>query len=286
MAVMILTGLVPTALPPPQESESTELLAKAADYYGRYRVRASGISIDEQYTLAQLVPGRTVMPVRFTSDLVLLNTADRLLALRDAYKVDNVPVRPATPRILELLSQPTSEKWQRAQAYAEEQQFRFLFDLIVALNDPTVALQFISREMQPKCTFTLEKREKLDGVAVTRVAFKETRTPGEKLALGTPHNADASGRFWIDPASGAILKTQLWATSTHESVVVTVTYAKDVTLDLWLPKKMTETYQWKESEGVLTNRTSRGYDERMSFQGDATYGAVRYTPVDLSKMTR
>jgi|SRR5687768_13061553 len=283
---MIVSGLVLTISAAPQGSELTEVLARAADYHARYRVRVSGTSIDEQYTLAQIVPGRTVVPVRFSSDVVLLNTADRLLALRDPYKVDNVPLRPHTPRIVELLPQPTAEKWQRAQAYAEEQQFRFLFDLIVALNDPTVALQFIAQAMQPKCTFTLQKRETLEGLAVTRVGFKETRTPGEKLALGTPHNADASGRFWIDPVSGAILKTELWATSTHESVVVTVTYAKDATLDLWVPRKMTETYQWKESEGVLTNRTSRGYDERMSFQGDATYGAVRYTPVDLAKMFR
>ena len=269
-----------------QGPELAEVLARAADYHARYRVRVSGASLDEHYTLAQLLPGKTVMPVRFTSDVVLLNTADRLVALRDPYKVDDVPLRQQTPRILDLLSQPTTEKWQRAQAYTEEQQFRFLFDLIVALNDHTVALQFISREMQPKCTFTFEKRETLEGVAVLRVGFKETRMPGAKLTLGTRHNADASGRFWIDPASGAILRTELWATSTQESAVVNVTFAKEPSLDLWLPKKTSETYQWKENDGILTNRNAGGYDERMSFQGAASYGSVRYRPVDLSKMTR
>ena len=285
-AVVAIVGLTLTMPGASQQSELTNVLAKAADYHEDYRVRVSGTSLDESYTLAQLMPGRTVMPVRFMSDLVLLNVGGRILALRDPYSVDDVSLRPRTPRILDLLVNPTTERWERAQAYAEEQQFRFLFDLIVALNDPTVALQFISREMQPKCTFKLEKRESIDGIPVIRVGFKETRTPGEKLLLGTPNNADASGRFWIDPATGAILKTELWATSRQESVVVNVTYAKDPALDLWVPRKMNETYQWKEGDGVLTNRNAGGYDERMSFQGAASYGAVRHTRVDLSKMPR
>ena len=285
-ALVVIVGLTFTASGASPQSDLRDVLAKAAEYHADYRVRVSGTSLDEHYTLAQLMPGRTVMPVRFKSDLVLLNVGGRILALRDPYSVDDVSLRPRTLRILDLLVNPTSETWARAQSYAEEQQFRFLFDLIVTLSDPAVALQFISGEMQTKCTFKLEKRESIDGFPVIRVGFKETRTPGGKQLLGTPGNAEASGRFWIDPTTGGILKTELWATSNLESVVINVTYAKDMALDLWLPTKMSQAYQWKEGDAVLTNRNAGGYDERMSFQGAASYGAVRHTRVDLLKMSR
>ena len=47
-AAMIVSGLVLTISAAPQGSELTEVLARAADYHARYRVRVSGTSIDEQ----------------------------------------------------------------------------------------------------------------------------------------------------------------------------------------------------------------------------------------------
>ena len=269
-----------------QELPLTDLLARAAEYHASYRARVSGASVEEHYSLTRVVAGRMETPIRFVSDVVLLNVNGRITGLRDPFTVDNVRLRERESRIVNLLTEPTLEGWKRAQAYAAEQNFRFLFDLILQLNDPAIALQFISSEMQPKMTFKIEKQEKLDGVPVVRIGFKENAEVGKGAVLGTGGNAVAAGRLWIDPATGAVLKTELWANSPNESVTNTVVYAKGKELDLWLPSKMTENYSWKEMDDVASNRSVGAYGQRLTFQTNVIYSNPRHSPVDLTRVRR
>lgn len=269
-----------------EDAPLADVLARAADYHATYAARVSGATVEEHYSLTQLVAGRMQTPIRFASDVVLLNVNGRVLGLRDPFAVDNVRLREREARIINLLAAPTLESWNRAQKHAAEQNFRFLFDLILTLNDPSIALQFVSRDMQPKMTFKLEKSEKMNGVAVTRIGFKETGDKETRFALGTRGNATAAGRLWIETATGVVLKTELWANSATEAVVNTVTYTKHAELDLWLPSKMVETYQWKEVDDVASNRSVGAYGERLFFQMSATYSNPRHTPIDLSKIRR
>lgn len=291
MRVVTVWALVAATLllPKPavaQDPALPDLLARAADYHDSYKVRVSGATVEEHYSLTRLIAGRMETPVRFASDVVLLNVNGRVIGLRDPFSVDNVRLREREARIVNLLAEPTLEGWRRAQGYAAEQNFRFLFDLILTLNDPSLALQFISRDMQPKITYKVEKQEKLNGIAVTRIGFKENGDGTKPFVLGTKGNAAAAGRVWIDNATGAVLKTELWATSPNESVVNTVIYAKAAELDLWLPSKMTETYSWKEMDDVASNRSVGAYGQRLSFQTSASYSNPRHTPVDLAKIRR
>ena len=269
-----------------QELPLTDLLARAAEYHASYRTRVSGASVEEHYSLTRVVAGRMETPIRFVSDVVLLNVNGRITGLRDPFTVDNTRLREREARIVNTLTQPTLEGWKRAQAYAAEQNFRFLFDLILQMNDPAIALQFISSEMQPKMTFKIEKQEKLDGVPVVRIGFKENAESGKGAVLGTRGNAIAAGRLWIDPATGAVLKTELWANSPNESVTNTVLYAKGKELDLWLPSKMTENYSWKEMDDVASNRSVGAYGQRLTFQTNVIYSNPRHSPVDLTKVRR
>ena len=286
VGVLMSAALVLAKPASAQDPALADLLARAADYHAGYAVRVSGATVDENYSLTRLVAGRMETPIRFASDVVLVNVNGRVMGLRDLFSVDNVRLREREARIVNLLTAPTLESWNRAQAHAAEQNFRFLFDLILQLNDPSIALHFISRDMQPKVTFKIEKQEKLNGIAVTRIGFKENGDGTKPFVLGTKGNAAAAGRFWIENATGAILKTELWATSSNESVVNTVVYAKAAELDLWLPSKMTETYSWKEMDDVASNRGVGAYGQRLSFQTSANYSNPRYSPVDLAKIRR
>ena len=286
-AMVATTALIVATIPVrAQNLALEELLARAADYHASYVSRVSGVTLEERYGLIQLIAGRMQTPVRFASDVVLVNVNGRLIGLRDPFAVDNVPLRERTPRITALLAEPTTQSWDRAQAHAREQDFRFLSDLILTLNDPALALQFISRDVQPKLTLKIERQETMNGIPVMRVGFSEIAGADTKFLLGTRGNASAAGRLWIDPLTGAVHKTELRATSATESVVVTVSYARDTALDLWLPQKMNETYQWKELNDVASNRNVGAYGARLFFQADASYTNARYTPVDLSRMRR
>ena len=283
-AFLLVTGVSSPAMG--QELPLADVLARAAEYHATYRARVSGASVEENYSLTRVVGGRMETPIRFVSDVVLLNVNGRITGLRDPFTVDNVRLRERESRIVNILTDPTLEGWKRAQAYAAEQNFRFLFELILQLNDPAIALQFVSSDMQPKVTFKIEKQEKLDGVPVVRIGFKENAEGGKGAVLGTRGGAVAAGRLWIDPATGAVLKTELWANSANESVTNTVVYAKGKELDLWLPSKMTENYSWKEMDDVASNRSVGAYGQRLTFQTNAIYSNPRHSPVDLTKVRR
>jgi hypothetical protein len=286
-ATTLVTGALLFAAPVQAQRPALEdLLSLVAAYHESYASRVSGVTLEENYGLIQVVLERMQTPVRFNSDVVLLNVNGRILGLRDPYAVDNVPLRERTPRITNLLREPTVAAWNQAQKYPAEQHFRFISDLVLACNDPTLALQFIAPEMQARSTFKLEKQETLNGVAVARIGFSEVGNRDTRYTLRTRGNASAAGRLWIDVSTGAVLKSELRVTSSTESVVVNVSYAKDAALDLWLPQKMDERYQWKELDDVRSNRDVGGYGARLFFQSNAYYTNVRYTPVDLNRMLR
>lgn len=272
--------------PVDQKVALADLLARAADYHESFGPRTSGVNLDEHYTFIQVTAGRMHTPMHFRSDVVILNLHGHVISLRDPYLLDNVAVRERRPRIVEILREPSPASWDRAQKYAAESHFRFVSDVVLALNDPMLALQFISRAMQPRLTYKFEGMKKLDGQEVASIGFKETGGRDATFTLGTRGNAAASGRFLVDPVSGAIRKTELWANSATEAVVSTVTYARTADLDLWLPQKMTQTFEWKELDDVHSNRNVGAYGARLFFQANATYENPTLSAIDLSRMRR
>ena len=260
---VLLCAAAFSAAPGAQKPALADLLARAAEYHASFTARASGVTLDEHYIFIQVVAGRMQTPVHFLSDVVLLNVNGRMIGLRDPYALDNVPLRERKPRIVELLREPTLSSWDRAQKHAAESHFRFISEIVLALNDPAVALRFISREMQPTLTWKFEGMKKVDGVEVASLGFKETGTRETRYSLGTLGNAAASGRFFIDPSSGSVRKTELWVNSDTEAVVTTVTYAEYKPLDLWLPQKMMQNFEWKELHDVKSNRDVGAYGARL-----------------------
>jgi hypothetical protein len=218
--------------------------------------------------------------------VTLVNLSGRLLGMRDPFAVDNVALRDQTPRIAAVLAEPTLDAWSKAQDFQHHSDFRFISELILQLNDPMLALQFIAADAQPRFTYKLEGQKKMNGVQVASVGFKENGGRDTRFTLKTRGNASASGRFWIEAATGTIHKTELWVDSETESVRITVTYAADPALGMWLPEKMVETYDWKEMADVASNRNIGPYGARQFFQANAIYSRARHSPIDLTKIRR
>lgn len=258
-----------------------DLLRAAAAYQAAYAKRVSGTTLEEHYKLIPVHAGRMGTPLNFTSDVVLLNLNGRVIALRDPFLLDNVPLRERTPRITALLVKPSLESWEKAQAYAAEQHFRFMSDLIIRFSEPTVALQFLDTGTQSRVTWKVEGQKKIDGVVVTSLGFKETGDRKTRFILGTRGNGAASGRFLIDPATGAVHKSELWVNSGTEAIVVNVTYTQNAALGLLLPEKTSETYDWREVDDVASGRGVGAYGGRLFFQAAGSYSNARHTPVEL-----
>lgn len=283
-AALLVSVLLSTPRAAQKDPPVGDVLRAVSDYLAAYAPRISGVTLDEDYTLLDVSGGRVLLTRRIASDLVLLNLDGTIQGLRDPYAVDANPLRPRTPRITALLAKPSAAAWESAQAHAVEFARYFEDTLVLRLNDPTLALRFLAPAAQARVAVKVDGRKKIGGVETVVLKFQETKTRPPAYLLDTPGKAVASGKAWVDPASGRIHRTELSMQSDSESAHIIVDYARDAALDLWLPSFMTDTYESTERVGPgMTNMGSGSSGiSRRSLDCRATYANPRLTPIDLS----
>jgi hypothetical protein len=277
--VLVIASPVSAQKDPPV----ADVLSAVSQYLAAYAPRISGVSLEEQYTMLDVSGGRVGLTRRITSDVILLNLAGRVVGLRDPFAVDDNSLRERTPRITTLLAKPSEAAWARAQAFAGESARYFQDELILRLNDPTLTLQFLLPEHQARVTYKVDGRKKIGSVETVVLKFQETKAKPPAYILETPGTAIASGKFWVDPATGRIHRTELSMSSESESAHVIVDYAHHAELDLWLPSSMTGTYEATERVGTGMSNMGAGTPgiARRSFDCRAAYANARLTPIDL-----
>lgn len=271
-----------------QDPAATELLAKVNEYLTAHIPKASGVSLDERYTLGQVSGGGSSAPLRIGSEIVFVNVNGRLYSFRDVATVDGARTRdPKVSRLIPLLAQPTQASWNEAQIVAQQSFKYFGSELVVLLHDPALALHFVQPPQQAKFTYKIDGRKKINNVEAAALRFDEIRGDANtKYLMGTRGNGASSGRLWIDPATGAIHQTEYWLDSETEGVRVNITYAMNSQVNMLLPSKMAANYDMRPASANRINRGEGGYGARMTYQINADYSNARYTPVDLTKMTR
>jgi len=282
VAIAVATSVGAQQAPAPALAD---LLRLGASYAATYATKMSGVTLEEQLLLVDVSGRIMTAPQRITSDVVLLRiSADGdVVGVRDAFAIDNRALRPRQPRIVNTLAEPTLANWEKVQAYARENAILLVANVVLWFSDPTLALRFIAESNQRRITYKLEGTKRVNGVQVQGVAFKETEVPNRTYLLETPGNPLASGRIWMDPATGAIHMTELWVQSTEDTARIQVTYAADAKLGLLLPRDATHTFENKEpgSGGTIGTMSSK-----MTIEGTARYTNPRYTPLDLGRIVR
>lgn len=273
-----------------------QVLARAADYHTAYTTKISGVSLEEQTRLMDVSGGLTRGIVRISADVVFANVAGQVAALRDTWAIDTRPTRERTPRILQMLGAPATpsmQDWLIARAFPGEQKVYFQLDIVIKCNEPTSALQFIAAASQRGLRYRLDGRKTMNGVGVVGVRFEEPQARDRTYLLGTRGNARATGRFWIDPATGAIHQTELWVESRaertySESATVSVKYAPHATLGLLLPTEMNDSYEEFDGSGQAGDSVDpqSRIGGRRSVQSHASYTNATFAAIDLTKLRR
>jgi hypothetical protein len=95
---------------------------------------------------------------------------------------------------------------------------------------------------------------------VWAIAFAETGS-GTMIRTAQRKDQPAHGRFWIEPASGRVLMTELMVEDRSVSATITVSFQSEPLLGLLVPVAMRERYEGKRS--------------RSQVDGSATYGRFR-----------
>ena len=270
-----------------QDSALVDALGRTADYVSTYRPKVSGVMLEEFFMLTEIAGSKMRVPRRISSDIVLLNITERLASVRDIYAIDTKPTRERQPRIFGLLKEPTMAAWERVKEISQENAYHFGAEVVLWYSDPVLALRFIEGEHQPRFTYRLEGKKKVNDVQVIGVGFKEVQKPQFTYLLGLPGNPTGSGRIWIDPATGAIHQTELWIQSESDSVRVQVTFAPDANVGgLPLPRQAGHSFETREGPMGTSNMGRGALGRKLAFEANARYSNTRYTPIDLGKITK
>jgi hypothetical protein len=226
-----------------QRQPPDALLAKAATYLRDYETAFSVVVSEERYTQTvystfnQTRRGRRVL----VSDVVQTRIgAAEWVAFRDVFDVDGAPVRDRDARLQRLFVEGVGDPVTQARSILTESARYNIGAVDRNINVPTMALTYLRESNQWRSTLTTAGREKIEGVNTQIVAFSETATP--TVVRAGASDLPARGRFWIDPESGRVVKSEIWIPGPPSSGKITVTYGPVPNLSVWAPLQMKEEY--------------------------------------------
>jgi hypothetical protein len=243
------------ASPKPEEPTLKTVLGRAAAYSTDYHQRFKVLVAEEHY-LQRVGPERTpAEPPRkgldrernLKSDYILVPDfagANTWLGVRDVLEIDGEPVTSDRARLRDLLEDTSRPLASRLRALSDQQARYNIGDLYRTINVPTLPLVFLLPDRQPRFRFKHTGETTYRDTPVWIVSYEEKDRP---TIIKTPEGADvtSSGSFWIDPVTGAVLRTELRAGQTpgrplHSLILVG--YAYNSRFEMLLPDDMNELY--------------------------------------------
>jgi hypothetical protein len=194
---------------------------------------AAGVTTAEQRTLR--------------SDFMLLRGEPgetAWLSFRDIFEVDGSAVTGERGRLELWLRGSRASFASRARALAFDQARYNIGDVVRTINVPLLPLEFLVPANQDRLRFRMRGRDTLLATEVAVVTFEERRKP---TLIRTPDGGDvpANGTFWIEPATGRVLKTELKTGEKDRRQIrtsIVVSYERNDRLDMLVPSVMEETY--------------------------------------------
>lgn len=247
VALVIGTSAVAAQQPPALDA----VLARAGTHVGRYAEVMSHLVAEERY-VQDLVPEQprvttynygAVQQVpsgaqhrELRSEMALMKTGPGPLwsMYRDVFEVDRRRVRERDNRLTRTILQPAGSAREQADRIAQEGARFNLGGVVRWMNEPGLPLLFLLPAVQPGCVFTLEGK---DG-DVWIVRFEERARP--TLLRHNSENNPASGRFWIKPATGEIMRAELIVSPSGLKGTFGTTFRHDNRYGIAMPLEMRE----------------------------------------------
>lgn len=239
-----------------EETSRGDLFGRLDRYLRAYERQLASVVAEEHYeqwTEGRAAPDAAGDPAAaayrtLTSDFGFLRLPGRpeWLGLRDTFLVDGRPVRPRDARLERLLADGSPAALDRLRHDIVEQNARYnIGDVIRTINVPMLALDLLGSRHRSGFRVRQRGKTQIDGRAVQIVEFDERERP---TAVRSPQGNDrpAHGTAWIDPAAGAVLRTELRLGDERRSDALVATFAvryqHDPDVDLLVPVEMRERY--------------------------------------------
>lgn len=276
-----------------QDRAVSPLLDKAAIYVSGFERQLAGVVAEETYLQSAGVRRE------LKSDLLLVPVASyaRYVQFRDVFEVDGRTVRDREDRLTRLFQDSSPSASAQLQAIAEESARYNIGAIQRTVNVPTLALVFLRAENQQAGTFTLTNRTKPELTSLgpyeldvpktewadfsvvpagTRVlAFKEAKHD-TLIRRSLNRDAPSEERFWVEPATGSVLMTELTVDDGTVTAVIDVRYRPASSVGgAMMPSEMRERYtnNLRSSSPDILGRAT--YDHFRRFQVTTSTGDVK-----------
>lgn len=244
-ALSLIVGLTTASAAPPQQPATADVLAKAASYLASYEKAFSVVVAEESYlqTVISHIGANKIRTLR--SDVLQTSVGqDDWVAFRDVFEVNGEKVRDRDSRLQKLFLAAPAEAISQSRRIAEESARYNIGALQRNINVPTMALTFLREKNQPRSEFKDAGRQKIDGVDAVMLTFTEKARP--TIVRSGTRSLPATGRFWIDPESGRVMKSEVVIPGAGAPAKITVTYGPVPKMSIWAPVVMTEVYDASE----------------------------------------
>lgn len=255
LALCLALSATGTTAARPGEPSLKTVLSRAAAYSTEYHQRFKVLVAEEHYVQragperSPLDPPRQGLDRERTlkSDYILVPDfagTNTWLGVREVLEVDGEPATTDRAQVRELLEDTSRPIASRLRALSDQQAKYNLGDLYRTINVPTLPLVFLLPDRQPRFRFKHTGATTFRGTSVWIVSYEEKDRP---TIIKTPEGADvlSSGSFWIDPTTGAVLRTELRAGQTSGRPIpalILVGYVYNPRFEMLLPDDMNELY--------------------------------------------
>jgi formylglycine-generating enzyme required for sulfatase activity len=261
--------------PPPEPVTLDVLLDRGADYVASFTQSFSNVVAEERYL--QQVSGRAQVSTsggrgtaaaiatssgwqrrELVSDylLVKLNSGNSWIPFRDVFEVDGKPVRERQDRVAKLLLRSTDAAVDQAKQIVIESARYNIGEVERTINMPLLAQGFLERQQQARFRFSLGRQDASAGRGVWIVNFQERARPALVKSLDG-RDIFASGRLWIEAATGRVVKTELVFQDRGLRASIVTSFRPDERFQLNVPFEMIEDYT-QSNRNRITGRASYG----------------------------
>lgn len=229
-----------------QSLDLDEVLYRANEAVVRYEQQFSNVVAEEHYVQRIIRADGTVARERVTrSDFLLVRPpgSETWLGFRDVLEVDGKPVGDREARLEKLfLDRPEAALDQARRIAAESARYN-IGRIQRTINVPILSLLFLHVLNRHRFNFEKTGEAVVDGIPTWVVRYSEHARPTLVRAGGG--DVFARGTFWIDPASGQVVKSEviLGDGLTGVRSTITVSFKPDAQLGVWVPVEMAEIYE-------------------------------------------
>jgi hypothetical protein len=275
-----------------QETALAAVLARAGAYVLEFQNQLSGIVAEETYVQDEKVRSGTALSDAFDrpqdlsmgrmprhrelkSDLLLVKPAgaDRWIQFRDVFEVDHKPIRDRNERLLKLFIEPSSSTKEQAERIVDDSTRYNIGNLQRTVNVPVLALVILDPDNQWRFQFKrVEAGSSKDSTWV--IQYQEVK-PQTMIRAAFNRDLPTHGRFWIEPGTGRVRRSELIAEDVTIRGAIDVRYQPEPGVGLLVPVEMRERYEIRKDGSRVDGLATYGRFRQFQVKVDEKLGPIK-----------